>query len=185
MQVVPDGRRCECGNRGCWEQYASGNALVRDAGELVLAGSPVAHRLREMVDGDISRLNGPLVTQAAREGDPLSAELITDVGRWLGVGLAGVAAALDPSCIVIGGGVSGAGSLLLEPARSAFSRTLVGRGFRAEPELVLARLGQDAGFIGAADMARTAARRSRRSLRRRERPARRRLRRRPITLPPA
>jgi glucokinase len=185
MQVVPDGRRCECGNRGCWEQYASGNALVRDAGELVLAGSPVAHRLREMVDGDISRLNGPLVTQAAREGDPLSAELITDVGRWLGVGLAGVAAALDPSCIVIGGGVSGAGSLLLEPARSAFSRTLVGRGFRAEPEIVLARLGQDAGFIGAADMARTAARRSRRSLRRRERPARRRLRRRPITLPPA
>jgi glucokinase len=176
MQVVPSGHRCECGNRGCWEQYASGNALVREARELILADSPVAAHLRDLVDGDPARLNGPLVTQAARDGDATSAELLSDVGTWLGVGLAGMAAAFDPNCIIVGGGVSEAGELLLGPTRASFSRTLTGRGFRPEPPILAAALGPDAGFIGAADMARSAARRSRRTRRRRrERPARRRL----------
>jgi glucokinase len=175
IQVVPDGHRCECGNRGCWEQYASGNALVRDASELVRAGSPLAHRLDEMVGGDVSALTGPLVTEAAREGDPLAVQLIGEIGAWLGVGLAGMAAAFDPGCIIVGGGVSEAGELLLAPARAEFSRTLTGRGHRREPPIVAAELGPDAGFIGAADMARSAARRSRRMRRRRrERPLRRR-----------
>jgi glucokinase len=162
MQVVPRGRRCECGNRGCWEQYASGNALVREAREMIQAGSPVAQGLRDLVGGDVDALTGPMVSQAASDGDPTAVELITEVGTWFGTGLASVTAALDPSCIVIGGGVSQAGDLLLEPTRRAFARSLVGRGFRTEPAIVLAALGPDAGFIGAADMARTAGRRSRR-----------------------
>jgi len=175
IQVVADGHRCECGNRGCWEQYASGNALVRDARELIVAGSPVAHRLREIAGGDPGRLTGPDVTAAARDGDPLSIELISDMGRWLGVGLAGMTAAFDPGCVIVGGGVSAAGDLLLAPTRLAFARALVGRGYRREPAIVAARLGTDAGFVGAADMARSAARRSRRTRRRlRDRPARRR-----------
>src|SRR3954447_17195119 len=72
MQVVPQGHRCQCGNRGCWEQYASGNSLVRDARELVRANSPVAHHLSRLVAGDPTRLTGPLVTQAAGDGDPLA-----------------------------------------------------------------------------------------------------------------
>ena len=99
MQVVADGHRCPCGNRGCWEQYASGNALEREARELVAPGSPVAHRLSEMCGGDPEQLSGPMVTEAARDGDPLSIELLADVGRWLGVGLAGLVAAFDPNCI--------------------------------------------------------------------------------------
>ncbi len=175
IQVVPDGHWCECGNRGCWEQYASGNALVRDARELVRASSPVARYLRDLVDGDPSRLTGPQITDAARDGDPLSVELLTDVGEWLGVGLAGMAAAFDPGCIIVGGGVSAAGELLLEPTRRAFTRSLTGRGHRAEPPILEAALGPDAGFVGAADMARSAARRSRRTrVRRRERVTRRR-----------
>lgn len=166
MQVVPGGHRCECGNRGCWEQYASGNRLVREARELVLANSPVAYRLRELCRGDVAELTGPLVTQAARDGDPTSVELLNEVGGWLGVGLAGMTAAFDPSCIIVGGGVSEAGELLMEPTRTAFSRSLTGRGFRREPVLTTAALGPDAGFIGAADMARSAARRSRRTTRR-------------------
>ena len=169
IQVVPDGHRCQCGNRGCLEQYASGNALVREARELVVAGSPVAHTLRELAGSDPAAVTGPLVTQAARDGDPLAVELLADVGRWLGVGLAGMTAAFDPSCIVVGGGVSEAGDLLLAPARESFSRHLVGRGYRPEPPLLLAALGPDAGFIGAADMARSAARRSRGRLRRKYR----------------
>ena len=174
IQVVPDGHRCECGNRGCWEQYASGNALVRDARELVMAGSPMAHTLRDLVHGEPSALTGPLITSAARGGDPLARELLNEIGAWLGTGLAGMTAAFDPSCIIVGGGVSEAGDLLLESTRQAFARTLTGRGLRPEPPIVVAALGADAGFIGAADMARSAARRSRRTRRRRrERVARR------------
>jgi glucokinase len=154
MQVVPGGHRCECGNRGCWEQYASGNALVREARELAVSGSPVAHGLLELVDGDPTRINGPLVTQAAKNGDPAAVELFEDVGRWLGVGLANLAAAFDPGLFVIGGGVSEAGELLLAPAREGFRRQLTGRGFRPEARVVRAQLGNDAGLIGAADLAR-------------------------------
>ncbi len=162
MQVVPSGHRCSCGNRGCWEQYASGNALVREARELVVRNSPVAHRLREIVRGDADQLTGPLVTQAARDGDPLSIELLADVGRWLGVGLAGMAAAFDPGTFVIGGGVSAAGDMLLEPARATFARQLTGRGYRPEARIVAAELRNDAGLIGAADLARVGARDERR-----------------------
>jgi glucokinase len=162
MQVVPDGHWCECGNRGCWEQYASGNALVRDARELVRSSSPMARQLRDMVQGDADGLEGPQITEAARDGDPLSIELLADVGRWLGVGLAGMTAAFDPGCIIIGGGLSDAGELLIDPTRQAFSRSLTGRGHRTEPVILQAELGPNAGFIGAADMARSAARRSRR-----------------------
>jgi glucokinase len=175
MQVQPGGHRCECGNRGCWEQYASGNALVREARELCLAGSPVAHGLLERVDGDVSRITGPTVTEAATDGDAAAVELFEDVGRWLGVGLANLAAAFDPRLFVIGGGVSDAGELLLAPAREAFRRQLTGRGFRPEARVVRAELGNDAGLIGAADLARdrvrlfprhtTGGRRARRRLR--------------------
>src|SRR3954447_22519269 len=177
MQVVQNGHRCECGNRGCWEQYASGNALVRDARELVRSSSPMAQHLRSLVEGDADALEGPQITQAARDGDPVSIELLADVGHWLGVGLAGMAAAFDPGCIIIGGGLSEAGELLIDPTRQAFSRSLTGRGHREEPVIVQAELGPNAGFIGAADMARSAARRSRRgrvrSSRRSGRPRRR------------
>lgn len=166
MQVEPGGRRCECGNRGCWEQYASGNALVREARELCAAGSPVAHGLLERVDGDVTRLTGPAVTAAAMDGDAAAIELFEDVGRWLGVGLANLAAAFDPSLFVIGGGVSDADELLLSPAREAFRRQLTGRGFRPEARVVRAQLGNEAGLVGAADLARDRVRIFRRHRRR-------------------
>src|SRR4051812_22062562 len=153
MQVVPDGHRCECGNRGCWEQYASGNALLRDARELVRSTSPMAQHLRSLVGGDAGALDGPEISRAARDGDPLSVELIADVGEWLGVGLAGFAAAFDPSCIVIGGGVSDADELLLEPGRRAFAPNLTGPGPPEEPGISPAPPGAPAGRIGAPAMA--------------------------------
>ncbi len=155
MVVVPDGHRCECGNRGCLEQYASGNVLGREAREMARAKSPVIVPLVERVGGDIDALVGPVVTEAARDGDALAIELFEEVGRWLGIGLANLAAALDPGLFVIGGGVSDAGELLLRPARESFRRTLTGRGFRPEPRIVKAALGPEAGLVGAADLART------------------------------
>ncbi|MEY9959641.1 glucokinase [Streptacidiphilus sp. MAP5-52] len=161
MTVVPGGHRCPCGNRGCWEQYSSGNALVREARELAAAESPVAQPLLDRVDGDVGAITGPLVTEAARDGDPCAVELLQEIGNWLGLGLANLAAALDPGRFVIGGGVSAAGELLLGPAREAYRRNLTGRGFRPECDVVGARLGNTAGMIGAADLARGRARRFR------------------------
>jgi glucokinase len=156
MSVVPDGRRCACGNRGCWEMYASGRALARDARELADVSPLGAHRLMELADGDLNQLTGPLVTQAAREGDPAAVEIYTEMGRWLGRGLANLAAVLDPTVFVIGGGVSEAGDLLLGPARQAFGQSLTGRGFRPAADILLAELGPQAGLVGAADLARRA-----------------------------
>ncbi|MEO7267982.1 MAG: ROK family glucokinase [Knoellia sp.] len=154
MQVVPEGQRCECGNRGCWEQYASGNALVREARAMILANSPVATDLAARVDGRADELTGPIVTEAARDGDPTSIELLAEIGHWLGIGIANLAAAFDPGTFVIGGGVSAAGELLLGPARDTFRRRLTGRGYRPEARIVAAKLGNEAGLIGAADLAR-------------------------------
>jgi glucokinase len=154
MSIVPDGRRCACGNRGCWEMYASGTALAHDARELAAVAPIAAHRLMQLAEGDLDRLSGQLVTQAAREGDPAAIEIYTSMGRWLGRGLANLAAVLDPTAFVIGGGVSEAGELLLAPARQAFAETLTGRGFRPAAEILLAELGPEAGLIGAADLAR-------------------------------
>jgi glucokinase len=167
MQVVPGGHRCPCGNRGCWEQYSSGNALVREARELAAAESPVAEAVLERVGGRPGDITGPLVTELAREGDAMCVEILHEVGTWLGTGLANLAAALDPSCFVIGGGVSDAGELLIGPAREAFRRHLTGRGYRPEARVVRARLGPEAGMVGAADLARLVARRFRRANRRR------------------
>jgi len=157
MQVVPHGHRCECGNRGCWEQYASGNALVREARSLMSANSPVAVDLAARVSGDASALTGPVITAAAHDGDPTAIELLAEIGHWLGIGIANLAAALDPGVFVVGGGVSAAGDLLLGPARETFRRTLTGRGYRTEASVVAAAMGNEAGLVGAADLSRRGA----------------------------
>ena len=154
MRVVPDGILCGCGNRGCYEQYASGSALVRDARAAVRAGSLLARDLLDRAGGDVEAITGPLITEAARAGDPFSVEQLASLGRWLGEGIASLTAVLDPAVVVIGGGVSEAGDLLIGPARAAFASQLTGRGHRPTLEIRKARLGNRAGLIGAADLAR-------------------------------
>ena len=153
MRVVPGGLRCGCGNRGCWEMYGSGNALLREARELVASGTPHASALSDACGGDPAKLRGHDVTEVAQAGDAAAVELLADLGTWIGEGAASVAAILDPELIVIGGGVAAAGDLLLEPIRAAYARQLTGRGHRPVAGIVPASLGNDAGLIGAAALA--------------------------------
>ena len=153
-RAVPDGVRCGCGNRGCWEQYASGGALTREARALAAASPALAGRLLELAGGNPETISGPNVMRAAQEGDPAAIDCFTFVGRWLGQGLADLAAVLDPSCFVIGGGVSAAGELLLGPARDTYAAALTGRGHRPLADIRGAELGPEAGLVGAADLAR-------------------------------
>lgn len=144
MQVVPEGRACECGGSGCWEQYASGNALVRAATVDSAGGEPTPGR------------NGPAVTAAAIAGDTQALTAFARVGHWLGVGLANIVAAIDPDLVVIGGGLGEAGDLLLGPATRTLRYTLVGGPYRRIPPVRIAALGAQAGLVGAAVLARDA-----------------------------
>jgi glucokinase len=154
FRVVPEGRLCGCGNRGCWEQYASGNALVAEARDIARRSPSAAIRLLQLAGGSPEGIGGHEVTIAAREGDPAALRCFGIVGSWLGQGLADLAAILDPGCFVIGGGVSEAGDLLIGPARAAYDKGLTGARYRPRADVRLAALGADAGIVGAADLAR-------------------------------
>ena len=154
MRVVPNGHLCGCGNRGCWEQYASGSALVRNVRAAARGGSLLAREVLDRAEGDLDKIKGPLITEAARDGDAFAIEALTDLGIWLGEGIASIAAVLDPAVVAVGGGVAEAEDLLLGPARRAFEAQLTGRGHRPMLDIRKATLGNEAGLIGAADLAR-------------------------------
>jgi glucokinase len=154
VRVVPDGDRCGCGRQGCLEQYASGSALVRYARARASSNPADAVRLLEMAGGVVDGVSGPLVTRAALEGDPASRGSFAELGRWLGSGLADLVQLLDPEILVVGGGVVEAGELLLAPTRAAFVDQLAARGGLPVAPIVPAQLGNTAGVVGAADLAR-------------------------------
>lgn len=154
IPLVPDGLPCRCGSRGCWEQYGSGTALTRIARERVSADPAAGAAILALGTGRPEDVEGDQVTAAAHGGDPLARELFAEIGRWSGRGLAVLAAVLDPAVVVIGGGVSDAGELLLGPMRETF-RALHPEGMGPAIAAVrVARLGNDAGLVGAADLAR-------------------------------
>ncbi|MCW2615235.1 MAG: glucokinase, family [Frankiales bacterium] len=154
MQVSQSGRRCGCGQHGCWEQYVSGRALLHEAREIADVQRGYGARLLELGGGRPEGIEAIEVTQAAREGDLAALDCFEEVGTWLGQGLADLAAVLDPGLFVIGGGVADAGELLLAPARRTYAEKLTGTRARPHAEIRLAALGNDAGLVGAADLAR-------------------------------
>jgi glucokinase len=153
MRVVPDGIACGCGQRGCIESYASGTALLRTANELVDSGKPAGKRLAEL-KALSGQLTGAEVYQALVEKDPGAVELLQNLADWLGQAIASLSAILDPEIVVIGGGLSQAGEMLLAPIREAFSKYAPAGGFRTELQVVTAEFVNNAGVVGAADLAR-------------------------------
>lgn len=155
LNVVQGGRPCGCGRHGCWEQYASGNALVREARALAAERRPEAGILLSLGDGTPEGVQGTHITEAARAGDPVAIEAFRVVGTWLGRGLADLSAVLDPAAFIIGGGVSEAGDLLLSSARQTLIEKIAG-GQQNRPSAMVraATLGNSAGLIGAAAVAR-------------------------------
>ncbi|PVY97302.1 ROK family glucokinase [Actinomycetospora cinnamomea] len=155
VTMVPYGRRCGCGLQGCWEQYGSGRALVTEAREIARHSPAFASGLLASAGGDAEAITGEMVTAVAQQGDVGALHCFDEIGRWIGLGLAQLAAVLDPSLFVIGGGVSAAGEVLRERVETVFRANLTGRGHRPVAEVRLAELGWEAGMVGAADLART------------------------------
>jgi glucokinase len=153
MVIDPDGPVCACGNRGCWEAMASGRAIGHLARQRVDGGAGAS--VLAMAGGDPAAITGELVGEAAVGGDPFARDVVTEIGRLLGVGLANVVNIFDPEIIVVGGGAAaGTGELLLEPARESMMAHIVGLGWRKPVRVVGAQLGNDAGLVGAAVLAR-------------------------------
>jgi glucokinase len=151
MVIAEDGPPCQgnCPNHGCLEVMASGTALARVAGELAM-DRPESGLGRARAEG--REITGPLVTELAHDGDESAVEALATIGRHLGVGLSSFVNVFNPEVIVIGGGVIGAGDLLLEPAREEMLRRALPPS-RDEVRVVPARFGQEAGMLGAATLA--------------------------------
>ncbi|MFP8904562.1 ROK family glucokinase [Streptomyces atacamensis] len=154
VRVVPDGLLCGCGSQGCWEQYASGRALVRYARQRANATPENAKILLALGDGTPEGIEGRHISQAARQGCPVAVDSFRELARWAGAGLADLASLFDPSAFIVGGGVSDEGDLVLEPIRKSFRRWLVGSQWRPHAQVLAAQLGGRAGLVGAADLAR-------------------------------
>ena len=154
LRVVPEGHLCGCGARGCFEQYASGNALMRHTREAINAAPDAALNLLARGNGTISGLSGAHITEAARAGDVVALAAFNTTAQWLGAGIASLSVLLDPACVVIGGGVIDAGEILLEPTRKAVHKYMPFNGKHPMPEIIAAELGNEAGLVGVADLAR-------------------------------
>lgn len=154
LQVVPEGRPCACGKRGCWERYCSGTALVDTAIELLAGDRSGSSVLASATARDPGSLTGRRIAAAARDGDRVAQRAMADFARWLGVGLAMVADIFDPELVVIAGGVASSSGLYLDDAREHYARSLTGAGHRPLARIRTTQLGESAAQIGAADLAR-------------------------------
>ncbi len=151
MVVDLDGPRCygECPSRGCIEALASGTALAAEA-NLAARRDPSSGLGRALADGQ--ELAGPLVTELAHDGDSAAMEVLRLIGSRLGVAIASLVNIFNPQVVVIGGGVIGAGELLLGPARDEVAARALPPS-RDDVRIVAAHFGVEAGMIGAAVLA--------------------------------
>ncbi len=150
MTIEVNGLRCNCGNYGCLEAYASGPAISSRAEKVVRQGFTT--RITDLVDNDLNKITPEIVAQAANEGDEIALEIWNSVGHYLGTGIANICVAFGPERVVLAGGVASAGDLLLTPIK----KTLQERVFVMpieKVEVVLGSLGDDAGILGMAKWA--------------------------------
>jgi glucokinase len=152
MVVDPTGPPCVCGQRGCWERFASGSGLARLAREAAVGGRLT--RVVELAGGDPEAVRGEHVQGAAREGDPGALAVMDNFAWWVALGLVNLTNILDPGVIVLGGGLVTGADLLLDPIRRHYVSLLYAADNRPHPTIAPAELGERAGALGAALVAR-------------------------------
>jgi glucokinase len=150
MTIDDNGPICNCGNRGCWETLASGTALAKEARRRIKEGGKTS--ILEYTGGDVEKVTAQVIHSAAQQGDSLAKELIAQTGYYVGVGLANLINIFNPELIVIGGGLSNIGDMLLEPAFETAGKRAYKEAFQAV-RFASAELGQNSGVLGAAAFA--------------------------------
>ncbi len=144
ISIEANGRRCNCGNYGCLEAYASGPAIATRAREAL--GGDEQSLLPTMVNGDLSRITAQTVYEAAEQGDQVARDVVRDTAQFLGVGVASLVNIFNPEVVVIAGGVTHAGEALFEPLRAEVRR----RAFKAATSVCRIVPGQLPGTAGVA-----------------------------------
>ena len=147
MVVVVDGEKCNCGHRGCWEKYASATAIIR-MGRALMEEKPDCALARQL-GSDAAQLNAKAVLDLAKAGDADCMGIFETYVKYLCVGLANLINIYDPDMIVLGGGVAYAGDFLLDAVRAALGDYVYCPAL-SWARVELARMGNDAGIIGAA-----------------------------------
>ncbi len=152
MMINANGHLCACGKRGCWESVASGAGLANIAREVVAEGR--ATRILELAGGEPAHIRGEHVSAAIAEGDTDATLVLDRFGWWVAEGLASLIALLDPEIIVLGGGLTAINRHFISDVQERVNETVMGAAYRPEVPIVPARLGAEAGAIGAAVSAR-------------------------------
>lgn len=147
MILKLDGKPCSCGNHGCVEQYCSASAIIRMARE-GLADHPESC-IHAICGGDPGKINAKTVFDALHKEDPWAGQIFTEYVSCLAQTIANVTNFLDPEIIILGGGVSKAGSVLLDAVRMEFPKYVLFND-QPLPRVEIASLGAEAGIIGAA-----------------------------------
>jgi glucokinase len=150
MTIDDNGPLCNCGNKGCWEALASGTALAREAKHRIKEGAKTS--ILKYVEGDPEKVTAPIIHNAAEQGDKLAKDLIARTGYYVGVGLANLINIFNPELIVIGGGLSNIGDMLLKPAFKVAGEKSYKEAFQAV-RFASAGLGRNSGVLGAAAFA--------------------------------
>ena len=148
--IEKNGIQCNCGRRGCWEQYASVTALVRETEE-ELQKYPLSI-IHKIIDGDISKINGLTAFDAMRKGDACGKAIVEKYIEYIGIGVVDIVNVLQPEIVVIGGGISKEGDYIIKPLREYVKKHVYTSSVPDFPqtEIVAAKMGNDAGIIGAA-----------------------------------
>lgn len=150
MTIDHNGPLCNCGNTGCWEALASGSALAKEAKHRIEEGAKTS--ILDCASGSVENVTAQVIQTAAGYGDPLAKELITRTGYYIGVGLANLINIFNPEVIVIGGGLSNMGAMLLDPAFTVGGERAYKEAYRAV-RFAMAELGGNSGVLGAAAFA--------------------------------
>ncbi len=146
MIIDPDGPRCGCGNRGCLEALASGTAIIRMAREAVKSGQETI--LHSLSDGDVTKISGSLIAEAARMGDQVAEDIWEKAGDYLGLGVANLVNVFNPEMIIFGGGVMKAGAFIMKPMLRSLKKRAFKESYRSL-KIKQAALGNDVGVKGA------------------------------------
>lgn len=150
MTIDDNGPVCRCGSKGCWETLASGTALAREAKQRIKEGARTS--ILDYAGGDMAKVTAQVIHRAAKQGDSLAEELIARASYYIGVGLANLINLFNPELIVIGGGLSNIGDMLLEPAFKVAGERAYKYAFQAV-RFASAELGRNSGVLGAAAFA--------------------------------
>ena len=147
--IVVDGRPCTCGRHGCWETYASATGLIKTTKEH-MADAPKDSPLWTIVEGNIDNVNGRTAFDAMRQGDPIGKEVVDEYIKYFSVGLVDMINIFQPDILCVGGGISNEGETLLAPVREFVDKEQYAMNSAKKTTICRAKLGNDAGIIGAA-----------------------------------